>query len=273
MIIPYIATCSSTASPKQSLTDFVRSHARPISSAWNRYLTSERFLHSRVQDFPEEFAGGNGRDRYADVDAVRMPVPRKEIGPEARLREVWNRYKLPIAVTEAHHGSTREEQLRWLIEVWNAAIRLREKGVNVCAVTSWALFGAVDWNSLLSRESGFYEPGAFDIRNSPPRVTVIGRAVQSLAQNGSFSHPGTEQPGWWRRPERFYRPTQRTTALPSVHSRHSLLIAGDDTGPAQVFEAAVRLRGLEAFAFRRPSWMPSMWMSWSRNFSIGGCGR
>jgi dTDP-4-dehydrorhamnose reductase len=211
----------------------------------NHYLTSERFLHSRVQDFPEEFAGGNGLDRYADVEAVRMPVPRREIGPEARLREVWNRYKLPIAVTEAHHGSTREEQLRWLIEVWNAGIRLREKGVNVCAVTSWALFGAVDWNSLLTRESGFYEPGAFDIRNSPPRLTVIGRAVQSLAQNGSFNHPGAEQPGWWRRPERFYRPTQRTTAPPSVHCRHSLLIVGDDSGPAQVFEAAVRLRGLE----------------------------
>jgi hypothetical protein len=58
-------------------------------------------------------------------------------------------------------------------------------------VTSWALFGAVDWNSLLTRESGFYEPGAFDIRNSPPRLTVIGRAVQSLAQNGKFDHPGS----------------------------------------------------------------------------------
>ena len=25
--------------------------------------------------------------------------------------EAWERYRLPLAVTEVHHGSTREEQL------------------------------------------------------------------------------------------------------------------------------------------------------------------
>jgi dTDP-4-dehydrorhamnose reductase len=208
-------------------------------------LTSERFLHSRVEAFPEEFAGGNGRDRYADVEAIRMPLPRKQTGPEARLREVWDRYNLPMAVTEAHHGSTREEQLRWLIEVWNAATRLRRNGVDIRAVTSWALFGAVDWNSLLTRSSGFYEPGAFDIRNSPPRLTVIGRAARSLARQGKFDHPAIEQPGWWGRPERFYRPRSGRNHLAGWRLRRHLVIAADDTELAQVFEAAVRIRGLD----------------------------
>jgi dTDP-4-dehydrorhamnose reductase len=211
----------------------------------NHYLTSERFLHSRVEAFPEEFAGGNGRDRYADVEAIRMPLPRKQTGPEARLREVWDRYNLPMAVTEAHHGSTREEQLRWLIEVWNAATRLRRNGVDIRAVTSWALFGAVDWNSLLTRSSGFYEPGAFDIRNSPPRLTVIGRAARSLARQGKFDHPAIEQPGWWGRPERFYRPRSGRNHLAGWRLRRHLVIAADDTELAQVFEAAVRIRGLD----------------------------
>jgi dTDP-4-dehydrorhamnose reductase len=211
----------------------------------NHYLTSERFLHSRVEAFPEEFAGGNGCDRYADVEAVRMRLPAKHIGPEARLREVWNRYQLPIAVTEAHHGCTREEQLRWLIEVWNAATRLRRNGAEICAVTSWALFGAVDWNSLLTRTSGFYEPGAFDVRNSPPRLTVIGRAVRSLGSTGTFNHPALEQPGWWKRPERFYRPTSTKNRRLDVPPRQHLVIAGADGGVAQVFEAAARIRGLD----------------------------
>ena len=50
-----------------------------------------------------------------------MPLPAEDLGPAARLREVWERYRRPIAVTEAHHGCTRDEQLRWLVEVWNGA--------------------------------------------------------------------------------------------------------------------------------------------------------
>jgi dTDP-4-dehydrorhamnose reductase len=230
---------------ESELDGFCEQPCAPDVIGVNHYLTSERYLHSHVRAFPDEFAGGNGRDRYADVEAVRMPIPGDEIGPEARLGEVWNRYQIPIAVTEAHHGSTREEQLRWLVEVWNAAARLRRKGVDMRAVTSWALFGAVDWNSLLTRNAGFYEPGAFDVRNRPPRLTAIGKAVQSLARHGNFDHPVIAQPGWWRRPERYYRPISNRDHEPRLPSRYRLVIAGDDTGLTRVFETAVRIRGLE----------------------------
>jgi dTDP-4-dehydrorhamnose reductase len=212
----------------------------------NHYPTSERYLDPRVEAYPAEFAGGNERDRYADVEAVRMPLPKRQVGPEARLREVWDRYQLPIAVTEVHHGSTREEQVRWLMEVWNAATRLRRTGADVRAVTSWSLFGAVDWNSLLTLDGGFYEPGAFDIRNGTPRPTLIGRAVQSLAQSGEFDHPVLEQPGWWRRPERLYRLTARTKRSTQRRCRRLLLIVGDDDGLTGVIEAAARVRGLDS---------------------------
>ena len=44
---------------------------------------------------------------------------------------MWERYRAPIAVTEVHHGCTHDEQLRWLIEVWDAAGRLAREGVEV----------------------------------------------------------------------------------------------------------------------------------------------
>src|SRR3954463_4808487 len=47
----------------------------------NHYPTSERYLHPRVEAYPAEFAGGNERDRYADVEGVRIPLPRKQVGP------------------------------------------------------------------------------------------------------------------------------------------------------------------------------------------------
>ena len=38
------------------------------------------------------------------------------------------------------------------------------------AVTSWALLGSYDWNSLLTREAGYYEPGAFDVSSGGPQA-------------------------------------------------------------------------------------------------------
>jgi dTDP-4-dehydrorhamnose reductase len=179
----------------------------------NHYLTSERFLDTNAQAYPHGLRGGNGRHCYADAEAVRVDLLAGKTGPEARLAEVWQRYRRPLAITEAHHGCTRDEQLRWLQEVWEAAVNLRRAGCPVEAVTVWALLGAVDWNSLLVSRHGFYEPGAFDTRSQPPRLTALGRAARALATEGRFEHPVLQRPGWWRRPGRHYRPSLRQSTI------------------------------------------------------------
>jgi dTDP-4-dehydrorhamnose reductase len=134
----------------------------------NYYLTTDRFLDQRKKRYPPASWGGNGRHAYADVEAVR--IARRDImtGSLARLREVWERYRLPVAVTEVHNGCTREEQLRWLFDAYQGAIRLQQEGAEMRAVTVWALLGAVDWNSLLTRQRGYYESGAFHVRRDTP---------------------------------------------------------------------------------------------------------
>lgn len=43
----------------------------------------------------------------------------KVSGAGAVLRQAWERYRLPLAITEAHRGcSDAAEQPRWLAEVW-----------------------------------------------------------------------------------------------------------------------------------------------------------
>ena len=161
----------------------------------NHYLTSERFLDHRVDRYPHGSHGGNHRHRYADVEAVRV-LGEGIAGPYALLRETWQRYQVPIAVTEAHLACTREQQLRWLGEVWDAAVRLKGEGVDIRAVTAWSAFGAHDWSSLLTRANGQYEPGLFDIRAPRPRETALGRMVRSLAVCGFHDHPTAQGPGW-----------------------------------------------------------------------------
>jgi dTDP-4-dehydrorhamnose reductase len=222
---------------------FEEADAAPDIVGINHYLTSERFLDERHHRFPADARGGNGRNVYADVEAVRMHLPGRMLGPKARLHEAWLRYGRPVAVTEVHHGCSREEQMRWFMEVWNAAAELKAGGADIRAVTAWGLFGAVDWRSLLRRQDGSYDPGAFDIRAPAPRRTAIGRVAAALAVSGTFAHPVLDRPGWWRRHERFYHPPERPAGGSAPRCR-PILIACDGT-LGQDFARICAHRGLD----------------------------
>ncbi|WP_143748387.1 family 1 glycosylhydrolase [Mesorhizobium carmichaelinearum] len=161
------------------------------------YLTSDRMLDERIDRYPNEKAGGNGIDTYIDSAAARS-MDRRDSGLFDRINEVWNRYHLPIVVTELHNGSTRDEQVRWLVEGWRSAQAARDYGVDVRAVTAWSLFGAVDWNSMLSAQDGYYESGAYDTRAGIPRPTAVAHAIADLVRTGRVDHPMLDRPGWWR---------------------------------------------------------------------------
>jgi dTDP-4-dehydrorhamnose reductase len=168
----------------------------------NHYLTSERFLDENLDRYPAHTHGGNGRHTYADVEAVRV-CSAGVAGPRGLLAEAWARYGLPLAVTEVQLDCSREEQLRWFAEVWNAAESLRQAGADVRAVTAWALLGAYDWNTLLTRCDGHYEPGVFDLRAPRPRPTALATMLRQVAAGYEPNHPVLTAPGWWHRGERF----------------------------------------------------------------------
>lgn len=177
----------------------------------DHYLTSERFLDERTEQYPNAVCGSNGRERYADVEAVRVRSC-ASLGLRGIIEEAWERYRKPIAITEVHLGCTREEQMRWLQEVWETAVAARADGVDVRAVTAWALLGSYDWNSMLTRSEGHYESGVFDMRGGVPRPTALAAQIRCMAQGLRPDHPVLVAPGWWRRPKRIlYAPD----AMPS----------------------------------------------------------
>ncbi|THD78260.1 MAG: NAD-dependent epimerase/dehydratase family protein [Phenylobacterium sp.] len=181
----------------------------------NHYLTSDRFLDHQVENYPPERIGGNDFMAFADVEAVRVVLPQGG-GLEGALDEAWARYGLPLAVTESHNGCTREEQVRWLREAWDTAHRVRGRGVEVQAVTAWALLGTFDWNSLITRQTGHYEAGAFDVRSDPPRPTALAAELARIGgAKPAEPHPATQGPGWWRRDIRMaFRPVFRAVETP-----------------------------------------------------------
>ncbi|WP_219733370.1 family 1 glycosylhydrolase [Hymenobacter sp. NBH84] len=171
----------------------------------NYYATSERFLDERVAQYPGHGAvpATGSRPEYVDVEAVRVPDA-EMLGLEELLRQAWTRYHLPLAITESHLGCTREEQMRWLQQAWEAANRLRRTGVDIRGLTVWSLLGAFDWDNLLTHDGVSYESGVFDVRRGEPRPTALFKMIRNLIRHGHHHHPVLQGPGWWQRPSRFY---------------------------------------------------------------------
>lgn len=228
------------------LLALVESPCAPDIVGINFYVTSERFLDDRLALYPRCMHGGNRRHRYVDVETVR--VHGAGIGGlEARLREACDRYGLPVAVTEVHLGCTREEQLRWLHDAWQAAQRVRSEGRDVRAITAWAAFGTVDWNSLLTCEIGHYEPGLWDVRGGTPRPTALASLVRRLASGRAYEHPVIEGRGWWRRDVRLLYPSHgdvQPAVTEATVSGRPLLITGATGTLGRAFARLCHRRGL-----------------------------
>ncbi|MDB5941767.1 MAG: putative b-glycosidase, Glycoside Hydrolase Family 1 [Ramlibacter sp.] len=227
---------------ERELLELVESPCPPDIVGINSYVTSERFLDERVSLYPPELRGGNGRHRYADVEAAR--VHGLHIGGfEARLRETCERYRLPVAITEVHLGCSREEQLRWLHQAWTAAQSLRNEGLDIRAVTAWAAFGTYDWDSLLTREKGNYESGLWDVSSGTPRPTALARLARQLAQGEAPDSPVLDGPGWWQRDLRLHYPCEGELQCHPVKGR-PLLITGATGTLGQAYARFCELRGL-----------------------------
>lgn len=193
----------------------------------NHYLTSERLLDHRLRLYPRAMHGPRG---WVDVEAVRG-LGGDPLGWAGVLRQAWERYGLPIAVTEAHNGCTRDEQMRWFIEAWDAAEQVRAEGADIRAVTAWALLGSHDWCSLLTRREGRYEVGVYDLRPGEPRPTAMVPLLKALSQGERPDSPVLDGQGWWRRPQRRLHPPVGRVRDPAPRSRprRPILLAGEDT--------------------------------------------
>jgi dTDP-4-dehydrorhamnose reductase len=203
----------------------------------NYYFTSDRFLDERLERHPSWSHGSNGRHAYADVHCTMLP----EVGLRGHrkvLQEVWERYRLPIAITEVHAGCSREDQLRWLSEAWEAAHASRDDKIDVQAVTVWSLLGSFDWNALVTVERGVYEPGVFDLRAPEPRPTELARMVKGLSLGSGYDHPVLDGEGWWR------RSCTRSHGIRRVVKPRALAIVGATGTLGQALAAACEQRGL-----------------------------
>ncbi|HYK75336.1 MAG TPA: dTDP-4-dehydrorhamnose reductase [Daejeonella sp.] len=230
---------------EEDLFYFLQHPCPPDIIGFNHYLTSERYLDENLQDYPAHTHGANFNHQYADVEAVRVNFSETG-GIRGLLKEAWDYFQIPMAITEAHLHCTREEQLRWLNFIWQSANELQKEEVRIIAITAWALLGSYGWNNLLTHPNGEYESGIFDVRSGRPRATLLSKLIQSYALETPFDHPVLKNQGWWHSNRRIIYPYPKNeyeahnlqTAVPA------LLITGKTGTLGQAFSKICVARGI-----------------------------
>ena len=132
---------------------------------------------------------------YADIEAPRaLATPTPGIAP--LLQETWERYGLPLAVTEAHIDANREDQLRWLLEIWDAAKQARAErrrharrdGLGAARLVRLELPGHRSAAATTNRARS-------TCARPQPRPTALARLMRELAAGTPLSHPVLQRPG------------------------------------------------------------------------------
>lgn len=198
---------------EEELNWFLNKNCVPHVAGFNYYLTSERYLDENMSLYPEEFHGGNHQHNYVDIHTVHVPMEQKGCGPYTLLKEAWERLQIPLAITECHLHSTREDQIRWFHSMWKTVNKLKADGVNIKAITAWAIFGLTGWNRLVTQPGGDYEPGVFNVSSGDPRPTALARLLQELTKRKTYYHPILEHEGWWQRSNRLLYGTNKVVQM------------------------------------------------------------
>lgn len=185
-----------------SLEFFLETPCPPDIIGVDYYATSERYLDEAIERYPPSTHGSNHYEKYADVEAFRVRHNQRA-GFNLLLQECWERYHIPIAVTECHLSCDFDNQIRWFAETRNSCAQLMRTGIDIRAITAWAMFGAFGWNDLLRSSYGDYESGVFDIRSGVPIPTPMADYLTRLSEDPDYIHPAEKEKGWWHREDRF----------------------------------------------------------------------
>ena len=97
--------------------------------------------------------------------AVRQRKPECPLGLYGCALEYWNRYGLPLSVTETSCDGTPLDRELWLKQTLQDCKRLREEGVPLVGYTWWPCFDNIDWDGALLHHIGkIHNVGLYNLR-------------------------------------------------------------------------------------------------------------
>ncbi len=191
----------------------------------NYYVTSERWLDHRPERYPQHHRGMADGIPCADIEASRaLATPTAGIAP--LLTEIWDRYRLPLAITEAHIDAEPRRPVALAAGNLAGARRSRAPTASTCARSPSGRCSAPSTGTAWSRATpAITNRARSTCARRMPRPTALAAMMRELAGGKPLSHPVLRGQGWWRRPGRFLcTPVATPAALTSISADgHRLL--------------------------------------------------
>lgn len=131
-----------------------------------------------------------GNDYYATNEHIVYPDGSMFVcemfGYYVITKQYYDRYRLPVMHTETNNrddGRVEKDGRVWLEQQWSNVLRLKNDGVPIVGFTWYSLIDQVDWDSLLTSNSGHVNHyGLFDLDR---RIKPVGEAYRELIKTWS----------------------------------------------------------------------------------------
>ena len=141
-----------------------------------------------------------GLDYYEHTEVELYTTPegyyrQRELRPPVGLygaaQDYWNKYHVPLMLTETSVGGSDEDKVAWLERSVADVRRLRAEGFPIIGYTWWPVIDHLDWDGALLHQTGHIHPvGIYRLERRPggklERVpTGLRDAYRALIQGGN----------------------------------------------------------------------------------------
>jgi beta-glucosidase/6-phospho-beta-glucosidase/beta-galactosidase len=131
-----------------------------------------------------------GNDYYATNEHIVYPdgsmFACEMFGYYVITKQYYDRYRLPVMHTETNNrddARLEKDGRVWLEQQWSNVLRLKNDGVPIIGFTWYSLIDQVDWDSLLTRNSGHVNHyGLVDLDR---QIKPVGEAYRDLIKTWS----------------------------------------------------------------------------------------
>ncbi|MGZ4973856.1 MAG: family 1 glycosylhydrolase, partial [Limisphaerales bacterium] len=105
-------------------------------------LGLDYYSHSEIELYP------------CSQNNFRQRVPTKLSGLYTTVRDYWERYHIPLMLTETSFYGDECERLQWLDQTVCDVQRLRSEGIPMIGYTWWPLVDHIDWDGAMLHQIG-----------------------------------------------------------------------------------------------------------------------
>jgi len=164
----------------------------------------------------------------------RQRIPTKLSGLYTTVRDYWERYHIPLMLTETSFYGEEFERLQWLEQTVCDVQRLRSEGVPMIGYTWWPLVDHIDWDGAMLHQIGrIHNVGIYRLQRQASgeltrHATALTQHYKNLMARGNEPVGDIKHDAVRRPIATTFKPKHRRTSTKAHNSNNSSLLERTD---------------------------------------------